>query len=269
MHDGDDNMHMPGVSSAKACLLGKIVLTDKKIKSDAPSNALPQGTTRPVTRRVQAILDRLTPKKSSKSREIEHERRIALLRTRILREMRENGWRNLAIVPVREGAGATTLCIDLARMIRRHQGTRIMLVDLNLEDPQIARRLGLRGSASYATVVRGGGDLGALLHVRQDQRNFAMLAQAEPEPEASEFLQGQRFANALTRLWVSDPAHIVLMDTAPLLDTDAGLAVLPNADAVLLVANAQETTGADIKECERLLVDMPPLLGVVLNKSEN
>lgn len=215
------------------------------------------------------LLNWFAPKKRDTDREAEHERRIALLRTRILREMREHGWHSLAIIPVREGAGATSLCLDLARMIRRHQGTRIMLIDMNLTDPQIAKRMSIRGSASYATVVRGGGDLGTLLHVRQDQRNFAMLAQAEPEPEASEFLQGQRFANALTRLWASDPAHIVLMDMAPLLGTDAGLAALPNADAVLLVANAQETTGADMKECERLLVDMPPLLGVVLNKSEN
>lgn len=196
------------------------------------------------------------------------EQRIALLRTRIMREMREKNWNRLAVVPVTAGAGATTVALDLARMIARHQGTRVMLIDLDLGSPAIAERMQIEGCASYAETVRTGQDLAALLHVQPDSRNFAVLAPAAPDEHAAEFLQGLRLPNAMERLSKSDPAHIVLMDCAPLLGTDIGLAALPLADAVLLVADGTSTTAADIKECERLLVDMPPIMGVVLNKSE-
>lgn len=192
---------------------------------------------------------------------------LALLRTRLMREMRERGWNRLAVVPVTPGAGGTTVAVDLAQVIRRHSGTRVMLVDLDLANPAVASRLGLPGCAGYAQTTRAGGDLAALLHVPPDHPNFAVLAPAAPEDEAAEFVQGQRMVNALQQLVKSDPAHVVLMDCAPLLGGDVGLAALPLADAILLVADGRRTTAAQMKECERLLADMPPLMGVVLNKA--
>lgn len=196
------------------------------------------------------------------------EQRIALLRTRVMREMRERNWNRLAVVPVTSGAGGTTIALDLARMIARHQGTRVMLIDLDLGNPAIAARMQIEGCVSYADTVRSGQDLAELLHVLPDSRNFAVLAPGMADDWAAEFLQGLRFPNALKRLSKTDPAHIVLMDCAPLLGSDIGLAALPLADAVLLVADGKTTTAADMRECERLLTDMPPIMGVVLNKSE-
>lgn len=215
-----------------------------------------------------AILKR-PPSDAVPSGAASREPRIALLRTRIIREMREKNWTSLAITPVNAGAGATTIALDLARMIARHQGTRVMLIDMDLANPDIAARMGIEGSVPYGETVRRGQDLAALLYVQPDSRNFAVLAPAGPDEFAAEFLQGLRFGNALKTLFKNDPAHIVLMDCAPLLDTDVGLAALPLADAVLLVADGTRTTAADMKECERLLVDMPPVTGVILNKSEH
>ena len=47
------------------------------------------------------------------------------------------------------------------------------------------------------------------------------------------------------------------------------LAALPLADAILLVADGRRGTAADMAECERLLAGMPPVMGVVLNKSDD
>ncbi|MDF3606756.1 chromosome partitioning protein [Paracoccus sp. DMF-8] len=199
----------------------------------------------------------------------EHEKRIAMLRTRIMREMRERGWNRLAVMPVTAGAGATTLAVDLTRMIIRHRGTRVMLIDANLGNPAIAARIGVEGCGSLSRAVQAGEDLSRILQVLPDQRNLAVLAPSEPESEASEFLQGGRLPAALRRLAENDPAHVTLIDTAPLLGTDVGIAALPLVDAILLVADARRTTAADMKECERLLVDMPPLMGVVLNKTSS
>lgn len=198
----------------------------------------------------------------------EHDVRIAMLRTRILREMRERGWTRLAITPISAGAGATTLSIDLARMIARHQGTRVLLIDTDLARPTLAARIGLEGCKSIAATVHADEDLAGLLDVLPAQGNLSVIAPSEPEATAAEFLQGVRFPVALRKLAEADPADFTVMDTAPLLGTDVGLAALPLADAILLVADARATTAADMKECERLLKDMPPLMGVVLSKTE-
>lgn len=200
---------------------------------------------------------------------VEHDRRIALLRTRILREMRERGWNRLAITPVSAGAGATTLALDLARMIARHAETRVLLIDADLACPTIARRMGIEGAAAFSVTVRKGAALASLLRVLPEQDNLSVLAPAEPETAASEFVQDARFSVALKALAEKDQADVTLIDTAPLLGSDVGLATLPLVDAILLVSDGRATTAAEMKDCERLLADMPPLMGVVLNKTES
>ncbi len=64
------------------------------------------------------------------------------------------------------------------------------------------------------------------------------------------------------------PEAIEILDTAALIGGDAALATLPLADAVLLVADGSRSTHNDMLKAERLLKDMPPIMGVVLNKAE-
>lgn len=208
-----------------------------------------------------------------------HEQRIALLRTRILRGMNQHGWTRLAVVPLTEGAGATSVCIDLARRIARHPATRLMLVDLDLQAPAVAGRLGIDGCASLAGALYSGADvtdadaaaarLAPLVQGHPGYPNFLILAPQGAEPDPTELLLGRRLRLGLERMAKGCHADLVLFDTSPLLESDAALAALPYADAILLVADGRRTTTADMKECERLLADMPPLMGVVLNKSES
>lgn len=74
---------------------------------------------------------------------------------------------------------------------------------------------------------------------------------------------------AMNSLHHRHPSEISVLDTAPLLGADAALASLPLADALLLVADGQKGTAADMAEAERLLVGMPPVMGIVLNKAED
>ena len=44
---------------------------------------------------------------------------------------------------------------------------------------------------------------------------------------------------------------------------------MPMADAILLVADGRRNTAANMAEAQRLLTGMPPVLGLILNKSED
>ena len=99
--------------------------------------------------------------------------------------------------------------------------------------------------------------------------NLWVLAPAAPEVEAAELLQDAALATALDVWRDRRPDAVEVIDTAPLLGGDAALATLPLVDAILLVADGRRSTAADMAEAERLLRDLPPILGVILNKSED
>ncbi|MFC3570678.1 chromosome partitioning protein [Paracoccus sp. TOH] len=195
--------------------------------------------------------------------------RFSLLRTRILREMRSRDWSRLAVVPLTPGAGGTFVAVNLSLALARQPHTQVALVDLDLGGPDVARQLAIPGCTSVGERLREGGGLDGLL-VRVDEApNLSVLAPERADPAAAELLQDEALAQAMRKLHESHPAEMMILDTAPLLAEDAALAALPLADALLLVADGRQGTAADMAEAERLLVGMPPVMGVVLNKSED
>lgn len=197
------------------------------------------------------------------------ENRLAILRTRILREMRSRGWHRLAVVPLTRGAGGSFVARELARAIARQPHTRAMLIDLDLAQPSQAGMLGIAGCPSLAEALAAGQPLDEIATSLADSPNLIVIAPARAEPAAAEILQDDALARALALLQVAHPGSIAILDTAPLIGADDALAALPLAEAILLVADGRNGTAADMTLADRLLKDMPPVMGVVLNKSED
>lgn len=195
--------------------------------------------------------------------------RFSLLRTRILREMRNRGWGKLAVVPVTHGAGGSFVAVNLSLAIARQPHTEVILMDLDLGKPGIAGQLGIPGCAALSGALRQPGGLDTLIARIEEAPNLSVLAPETGEAGAAELLQDEVLAQATQKLHETHPAEMLIFDTAALLGEDAALAALPLADAILLVADGRKGTAADMAEAERLLVGMPPVMGVVLNKSED
>lgn len=196
--------------------------------------------------------------------------RFSILRTRILLEMRNRGWRRLAVAPVTRGAGGTFVAVNLALALARQKHTDVMLVDLDLARPSVAATLAIPGCDSVSAALASGSPIAPLVKTIAEAPNLSVLAPDRPEAEASEVLQDRSLADALGALVAAQSEQgIALFDTGPLLAEDEALATLPLADAILLVADGRRGTGADMAEAQRLLVGMPPVLGVILNKAED
>lgn len=196
------------------------------------------------------------------------DQRFSILRTRILREMRSRGWRRLAIVPLTHGAGATWVSVNLALALARQPHTTVKLMDLDLGKPGIARELDVPGCAPVSETLRRRGALSGLFASIDEAPNLSVLAPERPEADAAETLQDAFMLAALETLDDEQPSDITIMDMSALLGQDDALASLPLADAILLVADGRRGTAADVTEAERLLIGMPPVMGVVLNKSD-
>lgn len=197
-------------------------------------------------------------------------RRFALLRTRVLREMRSRGWKTLAVVPLTHGAGGSYVAVHLALALARQPHTQVILADMHLAKPAVANELGISGCDAVSVALAADRPLEDLATTIEEAPNLRVIAPVQAEDEAAEILQDEALAAAMAVLARNSPSNaFVIMDMAPLLGEDEALAALPMADALLLVADGLRGTAADMVQAERLLVGMPPVMGVILNKSED
>lgn len=195
--------------------------------------------------------------------------RFAVLRTRLLREMNRQGWRRLGVCPITDGAGATYVAANLALAAARLPNSKVLLVDLALGDPALNLQLGMPGDGGFLRYLQGEDlDPETLSQPMRGEPNLRCLTIDGPTLGGPELLQDQETRDRISGLIDVTGCNLAIFDLSPVLRTDEGLAALPIMDAVLLVADGKTGNGREIADCQRLLADMPPLLGVVLNKAE-
>src|SRR5471032_2498541 len=78
-----------------------------------------------------------------------------MLRTQILQSMAMKSWQLLGVTSPTAGCGKSTIAANLALSIARQPGKSVLLVDLDLQKPQIAKTLGLRCERGLVSVLEG------------------------------------------------------------------------------------------------------------------
>jgi len=189
-----------------------------------------------------------------------------ILRTRLLKVFKDNGWSRLAITSPTKGCGKTFVSANLALSLARQAECRTVLIDMDLKLPGLAGTLGLAAPCSIKSYLTG--------HERPEdyfQRvglNLALGLNTERVRDSAELLQDERTAQALALMRKLYRPDAVIFDLPPMLVSDDAIGFLPNVDCVLLVAAAGQTNPAEIEEFERLLGETTNFLGVLLNKCE-
>ncbi|TPE48523.1 CpsD/CapB family tyrosine-protein kinase [Amaricoccus solimangrovi] len=189
-----------------------------------------------------------------------------LLRTRMLRALRERGWRRVGITSASPGCGKTFVTANLALSVARRESCRVIALDLDLRIPSLAKALGQRGSARIEDLLAG--RTAPADHLRRVGPNLALGLNAAPVGNPAELLEEPGTAAALARIEAGFAPDVILCDLPPALACDDVLAILPRLDALLLVAGAGITTPTQIRSCEKLFGETP-LLGVILNRAED
>ena len=189
-----------------------------------------------------------------------------MLRTQVLRSMDENGWKILGVTSPTPGCGKTLTAINLAFSIARQPDQAVVLVDMDLQKPQIANCLGLK-------LVKGG--VLDLLKSRTVLQSVATLARAGNQrivvvptaatKESSELMGSPAMGDLLREISETYPSHIIILDLPPILPSDDVIAVLPQIDCVLLVAAAGLSKVSEVVECQKHL-QSSHLLRLVVNK---
>lgn len=215
---------------------------------------------------------RLDPKRMVRNRIVSfamsHPDHVAfnLLRTRVRKILRDNRWKTLALTSPTPGCGKTVVALNLAFSLARATDVKIVLVDLDLKRPALARTLGLKAPGSIGRFLKGESDAEECFVAVG--RNLVVGLNADHVPDSSELIHSERMAKLMAFINASLTPDIVLFDLPPLRTSDDALAFLPQIDAALLVVAAGTSTVSEIDECEKQINPLVEFVGVVLNKSE-
>ena len=186
-----------------------------------------------------------------------------ILRTKVLLQMRQNGWRRLAITSPMPRSGKTTTACNLALALGRQRDVRTLLLDLDLRDPSVHEVLGQRPPAGIGAVLTGQAEFEGQAMRHGD--NVAVSMALAPEPDPARLLLAERTARTIDRIEARYKPDVTIFDLPSVLVNDDTRAFLKNADCALIVARANHTRYAQFDACEREIGEHTNVLGVVLN----
>lgn len=191
-----------------------------------------------------------------------------LMRTKILQQMRTNGWTRLAITSPTAGCGKSTVALNLAFSFARQHELYSLLIEADLRRPTLARLLqieqGEPPGPQMSDVFKGAAEFAD--HARRIGDNFALGVNSRPAERPSELLHASTTPQALKRIETIYAPDLMVFDTAPVLVSDDTLALAEHVDCVLIIAAAEESTIKQIDLCERELAERTNFMGVVVNK---
>lgn len=187
-----------------------------------------------------------------------------ILRARVMRQMKLNGWTRLAVTSAREKSGKSTISVNLALSLARNDDQKIILMDFDLRRPALASVLGISAAPDITGLLRPGAFFKdyALRH----GSNLAICANRMRVQNSAELLQGHGVRDALDRIEAEWQPDIMIFDTPPMQGNDDNMGFFANVDCALIVAAAGSDTLTQIDRCEQEVAKLTNVLGVVLNK---
>jgi Mrp family chromosome partitioning ATPase len=233
--------------------------------------AVPGGAADMPVRTAWAELPevRLDPRRLQAGRIVAHHSGVEaaaydMMRTNLMRQMRDHGWTRVAVTSPGSACGKTTTCLNLAFSLARQADLRVMVLELDLRRPSMARLLGLKEAGRFAEVLDGSAE--PEQHLLRIGENLVLGTNAAPVDNPAELLHSTQAAAAIDAIEARYKPDIILFDTPPALASDDTLAFLDQVDCALIVAAAEQSTVGEIDRCGTELAAKTQVLGVILNK---
>jgi protein-tyrosine kinase len=190
-----------------------------------------------------------------------------VLRARLLLQVAANHWVRIAITSPTPGCGKSFVAANLALSLARLPACRTLLIDLDLQAPQLARLFNRADVPRLSNCLLARSPIEAQLQRMGQNLAVAMNGKAELRPY--EVLQDPVTIQTLNDLHSRLQPDISIIDLPSALESDDMLSMTSHLDAVLLVIDGTSTTPDDVRRCTSLLEGHIPLAGVVLNRAQD
>jgi Mrp family chromosome partitioning ATPase len=189
-----------------------------------------------------------------------------MLRTQILQRVRQHSVRTLGVVSAVDGEGKTLTALNLALGVAAESNQNVLLVDLDLRRPSLAKLLGLPVTQGLEAWFAGVATIGDICRGIEGIDRLEIIPTLTPVSASSETLATRRSQEMLQDLKSAQRDGLVIFDLPPVLLTDDFLTIAPLLDGVILVACEGVTKRDDVTRVRELLGSVR-LIGTVLNRA--
>lgn len=187
-----------------------------------------------------------------------------LLRTQVLKQLRDNNWSSLAIVAPTAECGKTFVTANLAIALAMEVNQTVLVVDADLRNPQVAWYFGVDAEKGLLDYLHDDIPVEDLL-INPGFERLVVLPGRHTSSVSSELLSLPKMTALVDELKNRYASRIVLFDLPPLLSSDDALLFMPHFDSALLVVEDGKTTPDEVQRSLAILEETN-LAGTVLNK---
>lgn len=189
---------------------------------------------------------------------------FAMLRARVLRELRDNGWNNLAISAPTAGAGKSLVAVNLAMSISMEANQTVLLVDMDLRQPSVHTYFSLEPEYGVQDYLERDISLADIM-INPGVERLSIIPGRKRVINSSETLALPQVKSLTEELSGRYDSRIIIYDLPPYLVSDDAMVFLPSVDCSLLVVESGVSTKEEIEESIKM-ASVKPLIGTVLNK---
>ncbi len=188
-----------------------------------------------------------------------------LLRTQVLKAMREKNWRLLGVTSATPEAGKSFLSANLAVAMAQLPDVRVCLFDLDLRRGSLAEKFEIAGEQGLTQFLDG--TIDDLSNVGRYLSNLRLSLYPcySSRINSAELLAGDRFASLVSAMRALPEDVIVICDLPPAFANDDAMTIIQNLDAYIFVIEEGMTTKTELRDAMNLLAPAP-CLGTVLNR---
>ncbi len=159
--------------------------------------------------------------------------------------------------------GKTTISANSA-LVLAQRGSRVLLVDADLRRPGLEKLFGLRPHRGLSTLISGSDKVEDVILPLPEVPNLWILPAGPIPPQPAELLGSSVMKDHIAH-WRNEFDHVII-DTPPCLSVTDAVLLSPEADRVILVARAGQTTKPALRRaCDLLLQVNARVMGIVLN----
>lgn len=175
-----------------------------------------------------------------------------------------NGIQALMVTSAVMGEGKSVSSLNLAVSLAERGASRVILVEADLRNPSIAKRLGLETWSGLSQCLSDGSDcLNALRYVTD--LGIYVLSAGGVCTNPIQMLNSDRFSSVMQRL--RQLADWVILDCPPAVPVPDILAIRGNVDGYFWVVRSNRTSRTVVEEAIQK-VGRERLLGIILNEVE-
>jgi len=192
-----------------------------------------------------------------------------MLRTKVLKQLRDNHWNSFAVTAATQGAGKSMISTNLAIAIAMEVNQTVLLVDMDLKYPKVAWYLGIDVKKGLKDYLEAGSDVAlSEILINPGIERLVVLPGRGEAVGSSEMISGPKMRDMVKEIRSRYKSRIIIFDMPPILSADDVLASTSYFDAALMVVEEGGNTPDEVKKAVQMLTGVN-LLGTVLNKSLN